>query len=299
MKIFKHSTLLLTLIIVLATSCRKDGYNMPNGECLLTQMDDDVFGTSISIVYNQSGNPASMSLSGFPATFEYDSKNRLSKVNYGTAGVYSDYRYKDNSFLPAVSNYFRPDYGGVIAIDSFQYNFLGQMVKRGITNKLNPIYNSFQKYSYDNRGNVTKVVQSAQNGGTVYATPVTIFEGLQYDSKRNFTAGNQWIKYLFFYNDIADYAPTMFSVNNAVNWRWGYGDNYTATVTSTLSYNTEGFANIFNCHLADSDGFLLDYTRTNTSTCDAPAAPLVPGYLNTQSRAKLSKYSGNIPTTTK
>ncbi|MDZ4794045.1 MAG: hypothetical protein SGI83_07185, partial [Bacteroidota bacterium] len=292
-------TLLLLLIIVLATSCSKDSYNKPKDECLLTQMDDDAFGTSISIVYNKKGNPESMSFSGFPATLEYDSRKRLTKVNYGTAGVYIDYHYKDNSFLPAVSNYFRPDYGGVIAIDSFQYNSLGQMVKRVITNRLYPIYNSFQKYVYAKSGNVTKVVQSAQNGGTVYATPVTTFEGLQYDKKRNFTGGNQWIKYLFFYSEITDYAPAMFCVNNAVNWRWGYGDDYTATVTSVLLYNTEGFANIFNCHYADSDGYLFDYTRTNNSTCDEPAKPLVHGYLNTKRSVKLSKYTGNIPMTTK
>ena len=87
-------------------------------------------------------------------------------------------------------------------------------------------------------------------------------------------AGNQWIKYLLLYSDLEDYAYLLFSVNNAMDWKWGYPGGDVYKVTSTLKYNADGFATAVNGHYFDASGVteLTSFTRINTSTCDTPAA---------------------------
>jgi hypothetical protein len=276
MKSLKQSTLLLYMILILGSiSCKKgvdfinNGYNQSNGECLVTHTEDDLFGYSLNIVYNKKGNPDSMNFEGFPATMRYDSKNRLIQANFGTDGIHLDYIYKDNTFLPAVLKYYYPAFGGLISIDSFHYNFIGEMTKMGETNLLSPAYNLSQTYTYDNNHNVTKVTWEAQNGGTVYTPAFSAYEVSKYDHTFNFMSGNQWIKYILMHSELDSYVFMMFSTNNAVDWHWGFPGGYNA-VTSTFEYNNEGFANKVNLHLFDVDGVteLIAFTRASSSTCD-------------------------------
>jgi hypothetical protein len=273
MKLLQQNGYVLLLILFFASSCQKDSYNLPNAKCLVTHTEEDLYGTALDITYNQKGDPVSLNFSGLTAAVLYDAKNRLAKVNVGTAGVYIDYVYNDNTFLPAVLHYYRPDQGGLISIDSFYYNGSGQMIKRITTNLQRSSYNNVQKFEYNSRGNVKKVTISAYNGGSVFSPAVIAFEASQYDNNYNFMSGNQWIKYVLFYSDMEDYAYLLFSVNNATNWKWGYpgGDRY--RVTAAITYDADGFANTISAHYFDTDGIteLTSFKRINTSTCDTTA----------------------------
>ncbi|MGG9964153.1 hypothetical protein [Ferruginibacter sp. SUN106] len=274
MKTVQLNILLLSFIAVFTASCQKDTYNMPNAKCLVTYTEEDLYGTSLNIVYNQKGDPVTLSLSGFPATILYDAKGRLLKVNFGTGGVHFDYLYNDNTFLPAILKYYRPGQGGLISIDSFHYNNAGQLIKRENHNLLDPAYNNAQKFEYNNKGNLKKVTISSQSGGSVFNPAVVAFEATRYDDNYNFMGGNQWIKYLLFYSDMEDYGYLLFSVNNAMDWKWGYPEGNVYKVTTALKYNVDGFATLVNGHYFDTDGVteLTSFIRTNTSTCDTPAA---------------------------
>ncbi len=276
MKSFKQSTwVLYVILLMISGSCKKgidfiaSGYDQPNGKCLVTHTDDDLFGYSLNINYNEKGNPDSMNFEGTPVTIQYDSKNRLIKVNFGTDGIHLDFLYKDNSFLPAVMNYYYPSYGGLIDVDSFDYNFKGELIKIGQTNLISPDYSLAQTYDYDENHNVVKVTWEAQNGGTVFSPAFTAYEVSKYDHRFNFMSGNQWMKYILMHSELDTYVFMMFSANNAVDWHWGFQGGYNA-ITSTLEYDSEGFANKVNCHLFDVDGVteLFAFTRSSNSTCD-------------------------------
>jgi hypothetical protein len=276
MKSYNQSKLLFCLVLTLiSASCKKGidfikgGYDQPNAKCLVTHTEDDLFGYSLNIIYNEKGNPDSMNFEGFPATMQYDNKNRLIKANFGDAGIDFDFIYKDNTFLPTVLNYYYPSYGGLISIDSFSYNFKGELVKIGRTNLMNPDYNLAETYEYDDNHNVTKVTWEAQNGGTVFLPAFTAYEVSTYDHKLNFMSGNQWIKYILMHSELDTYTFMMFSANNAVDWHMGFQGGYNA-ITSTLEYNSDGFANKVNLHLFDVDGVteLIAFTRSSSSTCD-------------------------------
>ena len=274
MKHVKHGTLLLTLIVLLASSCKKDGYNYPNSKCLLSHYEDELNG-AVDIFYNQRGNPDSVSFNGFGNKLEYDNSGRLVKQKFSTG--YFEFVYNNNSFLPTTRRFWStqittPAPAGLVEIDSLQYNILGQLIKKGITNRIAPAYNLFQKYEYNNRGNVTKVTTAAQNGGTVFLTPVVSFEGSRYDTKLNIFVTNQWLKYLFDNTEFSDYTYSMFSINNAADFKWGYTGGYIASVTSTIVYNTQGFANNFACRYIGTDGTDINFTRIGRSTCDAAPA---------------------------
>ncbi len=279
MKNLSRITVLLTFLIMLVTSCRKDGYNQPNAACFLTHSEDDLFGYSFDIVYNSAGNPASIDFAGFPAVMEYDNQGRLSKVNFGNAGVRTEFSYSNNTFLPTARKYIRPDFGGLIAIDSFSYNLLGQRTKMVTHNLLfGGVY--IYKYQYDNRANLKKVTEATIING-VESSPSLRFEGLQYDNKYNALSGNQWLKYLFDLSDFDDYKFLQLSVNNALDWKWYYSDDYpyysnvySYKFTSGLIYNTQGFANTRNGQYFDTDGIteLGPFIQMNNSSCD-PSAP--------------------------
>jgi hypothetical protein len=274
MKIIQFNILLLSLIVVFAVSCQKDTYNLPNAKCLVTHTEEDLYGTALNITYNQKGDPAALSFSGFPATVLYDTKGRLLKVNFGTGGVHFDYLYNNNTFLPAILKYYRPDQGGLISIDSFHYNTAGQLIKRENHNLLDPSFNNAQKFEYNTKGNLKKVTIKSQSGGSVFNPAVVAFEATRYDENLNFMGGNQWIKYLLFYSDMEDYAYLLFSVNNAMDWKWGYPEGNVYKVTSILKYNADGFATSVIGRYFDTDGVteLTSFSRSNTSTCDTPAA---------------------------
>lgn len=293
MKSFKKNTLLLSAILVMgASSCKKarefieNGYNQPNAECLITHTEDDLFGFSVDIFYNEAGNPDSLSYRGSPVTLEYDSDDRLSKAIFGDAiygadRPYFTYIYTDNTFLPAVLNYYSPLNGGLIAVDSFKYNILGEMVKIGVTNVRNPIFNKAEYYDYDNKGNVKKVMMVAQNGGTVYDTLFTEYEVLTYDNKPNFMSGNQWLKYVFFYSELDTYVFKMFSRNNAADWLWRpeaykayFPDAY--FLSDTFEYNDKGFTNKIHIRFSSFQGAedYFDALQLSSSTCDASTGPL-------------------------
>jgi hypothetical protein len=278
MKSINQSKLLFSVILILiSASCKKgidfikSGYDQPNAKCLVTHTEDDLFGYSLNIIYNGKGNPDSMNFEGYPATMQYDNKNRLVKANFGDAGtgVHLDFRYKDNTFLPTTLNYYYPSFGGLIAIDSFYYNFKGELIKIGHNNLISPDNNFAETYEYDENHNVAKVTWEAQNGGTVFLPAFTAYEVSKYDHKPNFMSGNQWIKYILMHSELDSYIFMMFSANNAVDWHWGFQGGFNA-VTSTLEYNSDGFANKVNLHLFDVDGVteLIAFTRLSSSTCD-------------------------------
>ena len=275
----KQCTLILAVILILvANSCKKNidfikcGYDQPDAACLVTHTDDDLFGgVPIDIIYNKKGNPDSLNVSGTPITVQYDYKGRLLKVTFlnGLPDYHSDFLYKDNTFLPAIMKTYDSYYGGYIAIDSFHYNFRGEMIKIGLTNLPYPNYNSAEIYDYDNKHNVTKVTLKSANGGTAFIPGYTEYEATKYDDKPDFMSGNQWLKYILIDAGIDQYNWMMFSVNNVVNWHWGYQGGYNP-VTSTLQYNAKGFATTVSLHVFDVEGGtdLLDFTRNSSSTCD-------------------------------
>ncbi len=278
MQTFKQRALLLsTILILLITSCKKGiefinhDYDQPNAKCLVTHTDDDLFGYSLNIIYNKKGNPDSMNFEGSPVTIQYDNKDRLIKVNFGAAGIHFDFIYKDNTFLPTVLNYYYPAFGGLISVDSFHYNIKGEMIRMDETNIINPQNNLAETYTYNDMHNVTRVTWEAENGGTVFTPVFVAYQVSKYDNKLNFMSGNQWIKYILLHSELDAYTFMMFSVNNAVDWHWGFQGGYNA-ITSTLEYDNDGFANKVNLHLFDVDGVteLVAFTRTSTSTCDVP-----------------------------
>lgn len=263
---------MLMLIVLFTVSCKKDFYNQPNGPCLITHYEETLYGYSVDIFYNSQGNPDSLSFSGFGNKLEYDNRGRLVKQKFATG--YIEFIYTNNTFLPAISKYWRSDFStpppsGLVAVDTFRYNILGQLIIQGEDNRLSPEYNNTRRYEYNSSGNVTNVTISAQNGGTVFATPVVLYQGTRYDNKYNVFGSNQWLKYIFYTTDLSDYVYAMHSVNNAADWNWGFGGGYVATVTAAITYNTQGFANFFNNHLIDTDGNEFDFTEQCTSTCDA------------------------------
>ena len=279
MKSFKQITLLMAVILILiAASCKKGldfikgGYDQPNAECVVTHSEDDLSGgVPIDIIYNKKGNPDSLNVSGTPITVQYDSKGRLLKVTFfnGLPDFHTDYTYNNNSFLPAVMKTYDSYYGGYIAIDSFDYNFFGEMIKNGVTNLAYPQYSGGAEiYEYDNKHNVTKVTFTGAPAAPGYIE----YEATKYDDKPDFMSGNQWLKYILMNAGIDQYSWMMFSANNVVNWNWGYQGGYNP-VTSKFVYDAEGFATTVSLHLFDvEDGTdLLDFTRTSSSTCDQVA----------------------------
>ncbi len=170
-------------------------------------------------------------------------------------------------------NYYYPSFGGLIAIDSFKYNTIGEMIARIGTNILSPQYNYIEHYAYNLRGNVTKIDIASHNGGTVFIPGYTEFLSLKYDAKANFTSGSLWTKFLFFHSgyDGFPFLWNMFSMNNAVNYQWlqdAAGDGLLAF--STINYNNKGFANAINIDFSDlvtGEDYGV-FTRTSSSTCD-------------------------------
>jgi hypothetical protein len=270
MKLLKQNNYLLIPMVLFATACQKHTYYFPKSKCVITHTQEDLYGTSLDITYNQKGDPATLKFSNTTATVLYDASGRLSKVNFDTTGIHLDYIYNNNTFLPAVVQYYRPADGGLISIDSFCYNTIGELVKKVNTDLQRTSNNNVQNFEYDYKGNLKKVTITANNGGTKYCPAVTAFEATRYDSTYNFMAGNQWIKYVLFYSDMEDFGYLLFSVNNALDWKWGYTEGNAYTVTSTTQYNADGFAKTITGHYFDKDGVtaLTDFTRVNTSTCD-------------------------------
>ena len=275
MKVLSHGSLLLLLLILLVTSCKKDAYNQPDAPCILTHSEDDLYGYSFDIEYNSAGNPAAIDFAGFPATMEYDARGRLSKVNFGTAGVRTEFFYINNTFLPTARKYIRPDLGGLIEIDSFSYNILGQRTKMIIQNLLSGNTKSIFRYQYDNGSNLKKIIVAGISNG-IESSPAILFEATRYDNKHNALSGNQWLKYILDLTEFTDYSYLQLSVNNALDWKWYYGDGISYSVTSSLVYTPQGFATTRNGHYFDTDGIteLLAFTQSNVSSCDAPAPSL-------------------------
>ncbi len=269
MKILSQLSALLILVAVFTASCKKDAYNQPNAACRLTHSEDDLFGYSFDIAYNSAGNPSSFNFAGFPVTIEYDNRGRLSKANYGTAGVRFEFIYSNPTFLPTIRNYIRPDFGGLIGKDSFSFNILGQrikMVRRNFLSGETFVY----RYQYDNRANLTRItISNIVNG--IETSPIPRFEALRYDNKINSLSGNQWLKYILELTEFDEYTFLQFSVNNALDWKWYYGTD-AFKVTSSMIYNSQGFANTRNGILFDTDGIteLASFTQANTSSCDEP-----------------------------
>ena len=255
-------------------------YDVPNRHCLPTHLEDDAFGYSVDLFYNDMGDPDSLSFNGFPATYRYDKNKRLIKAvygpeQYGDTRSFYDYAYNDNTFLPSSLKYYSPLNGGLLVTLNFLYNKKGQMIRIDYINAKRPIYNSSENYTYDQKGNVIKVVMAASNGGTIYDIPFTEYEVLSYDNKQNFMGGNQWLKYMFFYTELYDYEFMMFSKNNVVDWLWrpeAYSFYFPEAyyLQSTLDYNHQGFANKVNIRFFDFYGAenYFEFARTSSSTCD-------------------------------
>ncbi len=226
------------------------------------------------------GDPDSLSFDGFPAFYRYDENGRLIKAvfgptQYGDNRSYFDYAYNDNTFLPSSLKYYSPLNGGLLVTLNFLYDDKGQMIRIDNINAQRPFYNSSENYTYDQKGNVIKVVKAASNGGTVYDIPFTEYEVLSYDNKQNFLGGNQWLKYIFFYTQLHDYEFMMFSKNNVVDWLWrpeaySFYSPEAYYLQSNIDYNHQGFANKVNIRFFDFYGSenYFEFARTSSSTCD-------------------------------
>jgi len=86
-----------------------------------------------------------------------------------------------------------------------------------------------------------------------------------------------------------------------MDWHWGFQGGYNA-VTSTLDYNSDGFANKVNLHLFDVDDIteLVAFTRTSSSTCDPTmqkSAAQKSQYLRSVNSKFLGKNLNPLPTT--
>ena len=280
MKAIKTTVFISICCILLTMSCRKGldylahGYDQPNAECLVTHAEevDGLEGYSFDVTYNKNGDPATLIGNGFKSVMKYDKKNRLIQYSYDD-GAHLDYKYNDNTFLPAVMLYYNPSYGGLLAIDSFKYNYKGEMIKRITVNAQDPSYNFSSVYEYDNHRNVTRVITKSDNGGSYILAPFVEYEVTKYDNQYNFMSGNQWMKYILFYSSYTNYEFMMFSANNALDWTIGEPSGlYPTDITSDVVYNQKGFINKITLHLSDNEG--TDYSdfvpvRLATSTCDA------------------------------
>ncbi len=281
MKILSQITVLLMFLSVFISSCKKDGYNQPNTQCSLTHSEDDLFGYSFDVVYNTAGNPVATNFGGFISNMEYDGRKRLSKETFGTQGSRIEYFYSNNTFLPTARKYIRPDFGGLIAVDSFSYNILGQRTKRVVHNILSG--NTYiYRYQYDNRGNLRNITLATIING-IESSPSLRYEGLRYDNKYNAFSGNQWLKYILEYTDFDEYTTLQFSVNNALDWKWYYSFDYpyysnvvSNKFTSSFTYNTQGFAKIRSGRFFDTDGVteIGTFIQSNVSSCDTSAPKL-------------------------
>ena len=279
MKAIKTTVFISICCILLTMSCKKGldylahNYDQPNAECITTHAEevDGLDGYSFDVTYNTNGDPATLTSYGQVSVMEYDNKNRLIKYSFDN-GAHLDYNYKDKTFLPAIVHYYNPDYGGLLAIDSFKYNYKGEMIKRIVVNAQDPSYNQSSVYEYDNHRNVKKVITMADNGGTNIPAPYVEFEVTKYDNQYNFMSGNQWMKYILLYSNYQNYLFMMFSANNALDWTIGEPSGlYPVHITSDVKYNQQGFINKQTLHITDDEG--TDYTdfipvRLATSTCD-------------------------------
>ncbi len=301
MKPLKHYTLLLVSLLLLGIACKKEpndelssalvdketsslnlrNQEMKNKYCLPTHLEDDGFAYSLDLYYNEAGDPESILFDGYPAFYEYDSRKRLKKAVFGPAiygenRPYYDYSYIDQTSLPASLKYFSPLNGGLLVTLDFHYNKKGQLKQIENTIAQKPMYNSVEKFEYDNKGNVIKVTKKAANGGIVYDTLFTEYEVMKYDNENNFMGGNQWLKYMFFYTQLETYEFMMFSKNNAADWLWRpeaytfyFPDAY--YLKSSFNYNSRGFANKVNIRFYDFYGSenYFEFARTSSSTCDS------------------------------
>ncbi len=298
--------LLFTLI---TTSCKKEidkqiigDHSFYRNACQVTHSQDDLLGDVIDLFYNAKGNPDSLTYGGTPITLKYDHDNRLLKINYGTY-AYFDFKYEHDKPLPIALYYYYPNFGGLIAIDSFYYNFHGQIIQRVIKGGQNSQYGgTIESYTYDYSGNVIKVDTRDYGVGAVNISGYTEFTSSKYDNKPNFLSINPWTKYLFFHSDYdgRSFLWTQFSRNNAANFVWTYdaqGDNY--SVTSTFQYDNKGFATSVSMDWNDTGNDLGIFTRQNTSTCDvASTAPLMPATKLSLIRNRLNKAGKQLPIVT-
>lgn len=267
-------------------------YHQPNTPCMVTHAEGDLDGYNFDITYNKHGDPATLTANGIVSIMEYDTKNRLIKTSFGN-GVHFDFIYSNNTFLPSVSNYYHPLFGGLIAIDSFRYNLKGELIKWTKINARKTSYNSSFIYEYDNNGNVKKVISQAEAGGTEIGAPYIEFSASEYDHHYNFISGNHWIKYILLHTYLQACQFMIFSVNNAIKWHWNSQSISAPTLyfTSDMEYDDQGFANKITMHVSTmKDGGYNDWTfvRRSTSTCN-PALKS-----NSMQHAKLLSLDENM-----
>jgi hypothetical protein len=247
--------------------------------CPITSLADQAYGEVLNFYYNKKGNPDSVSwvTSGIYSKFVYDRWNRLSQINFGIPSVsifcWFSFKYRGFDPLPIAYDFIYPAFGGLQAIDSFQYDFLGRITHRFGTFINNPVNNYDEHYTYDWKGNVVKTDVKGHDGGTGYNPGFLEFTASTYDNKPNIMGGNPWFKYLFFYSfvDATPFYYSIFSQNNAQNYNWYYdiaGDSY--SVNSTFTYDNKGFATNDAMDFYDNVGQtdIGIFNRTALAACD-------------------------------
>ena len=239
---------------------------------------DDLFGDALTLFYDTKHGLDSISWNGTPVKLKYDKQNRLKKASFGD-WAWFDFKYNSNFPLPVALNFNYPNFGGLVAIDSFKYNWLGQVSARILHNVFHPEYNFIERYTYNDVGNAIKVDIKAHSGGTVFLPGFTEFTASKYDSKLNLIASSPLLRYLFLHSDYdgMPFSIMSSSVNNASSYKWLYddaGDSY--SVKSKFDYNAQGFPNMISMDWYD-DANAQDlgiFTRLSFTTCDVNVTAL-------------------------
>jgi len=250
--------------------------------CLVTHTSTADGQFDIDFTYNKAGNPETISIAGFGTiTAQYDKLFRLQKENYGN-GTWADFKYKGlRDRLPDALYYYDPAFGGLNHIDSFKYDVKGELIER----KTHYIYNNHiddivftYTYSYHATGNVDYIDYSFPvfrnpNGTLVYQTNGVLANAV-YDNKPNYMTGSPWTKFLLFNTSYERNAHfyLLFSKNNAVKYYTPEHIHLGETYTSTIEYNSKGFANVIQTVITFEPWNVIgNETITSSSTCDENA----------------------------
>ncbi|MEO5569450.1 MAG: hypothetical protein ABIT08_13835 [Bacteroidia bacterium] len=268
-----------------------------NDHCLAIHTEDDLLGNVVDIHYNNIGDPDSINFGGtFPISISYDNSERLLSAAFGSQGTRYDFFYNGNDFLPAHLDFYA--FGGIYTTMYFEYNHKGEITK--INYFIPNTGNDYTEvYLYNNQGNVTKVNAKLIDLNGVVVSSYVANEVTVYDHKKNFMKGNQWLKFIFYNSgfEILDYFR-MFSKNNPIDYTWGFDGSFNP-IHATYTYNSQGFANIINFNLLDTDyvTVLLPFTQLSSSTCDGVVPRLSQLNPSKESLLPQHKFSGVLPRT--
>lgn len=237
-------------------------FNKSNNGCLLSEATDASIGIDFPITYNAKGDPATFAGSAI----SYDSKSRLSKIQYSSAR-YREWVYNDNTFLPSRSNFYSD--GGLAGTIIYTYDSSGRIIK------YDAIYTSSEnvwQINYDTKSNVSTIIVADEKGPiSGFGVGDTVYKAKSYDGKPNFANANQWVKYMLPLPEMGYFLNIylVFSANNATEW--SVNDRFNAFIFHSeqafYQYNNKGFA--VKDSIISKDPVYGDYTdvQVNSFNC--------------------------------